>query len=125
MHNDHDGAQRRGEAAESLAARHLAAAGLRLIARNYRCRSGELDLICSDRGDLVIVEVRQRSRRDFGGPLASVGPVKQRRIHRTTEYFRLRSPQWAGHAVRFDVIAILGDPESAHELIWVKDAFRA
>jgi putative endonuclease len=117
-------AKRRGEAAERLAERHLLAAGLRVIARNYRCRAGELDLICAERGTLVVVEVRQRSGRDFGGPLASVGRLKQRRIMLTTEFFRMHSRQWTLRPVRFDVVAVLGSPDTEHELIWIKDAFR-
>lgn len=116
--------KRRGEAAERVAERHLEAAGLEVLARNYRCRTGELDLVCDERGTLVIVEVRQRSREDFGGPLASVGRLKQRRIALTTEYFRMHSRQWSLRPVRFDVVALLGSPERDHELIWIKDAFR-
>ncbi len=119
-----DLAKRRGSAAERLAEQHVAAAGLEVIARNFRCRAGELDLICCDRGTLVIVEVRQRSRRDFGGPLASVGSVKRRRIRRSTEYFRIGSRHWSERPVRFDVVAVVGVPEGAHELIWIRDAFR-
>ncbi len=117
-------ARRRGAAAERLAERHLKAAGLVVLARNYRCRAGELDLVCGERGTLVIVEVRQRSRRDFGGPLASVGRLKQRRIALTTEFFRMHSRQWTLRPVRFDVVALLGSPDCEHELIWIKDAFR-
>lgn len=116
--------KRRGEAAERLAERHLEAAGLEVLARNYRCRAGELDLICGERGTLVIVEVRQRSRQDFGGPLASVGRLKQRRIVLTTEFFRMHSRQWSSSPVRFDVVALLGSPDREHELVWIKDAFR-
>jgi putative endonuclease len=116
--------QRRGRTAERLAELHVLAAGLEVVARNFRCRAGELDLICSDGRNLIVVEVRQRSRREFGGPLASIGSLKQRRIRRTTEYFRLRSPQWADRPVRFDVVAVLGQPDAEHELIWIKDAFR-
>ncbi len=116
--------QRRGRTAERLAELHVLAAGLQVVARNFRCRAGELDLICSDGRYLVVVEVRQRSRREFGGPLASIGGPKQRRISRTTEYFRLCSQQWADRPVRFDVVAVLGEPDAEHELIWIRDAFR-
>jgi putative endonuclease len=117
-------AQRRGGAAEDLAALHVAAAGLRVIARNFRCRAGELDLVCVDRKTLVIIEVRQRSGAAFGGPLASVDLLKRRRIARTTEYFRMCSQRWADCPVRFDVIAVLGPPGGGHELTWIQDAFR-
>ena len=65
-------AQARGAAAEALAAEHLAAQGLRLIARNVRCRGGEVDLICLDRSHVVFVEVRLRTSTRFGGAAASI-----------------------------------------------------
>ena len=117
-------ARRHGGAAERLAALHVEAAGLRVIARNFRCRGGELDLVCVERGALVIIEVRQRSAGGFGGPLASIDHRKRRRIARTTEYFRMHSRRWAGCAVRFDVVAVLGPPGGHHKLTWIKDAFR-
>ena len=70
----------RGTASEQLAAEYLLAQGLVVLARNVRCRAGELDLVCLDGGVLAIVEVRQRIRIDFGGALASVTWRKQRKI---------------------------------------------
>jgi putative endonuclease len=57
----------RGAAAEALAAEFLVARGLIILERNYRCRSGEIDLIVRDRDTLVFVEVRLRSSAAFGG----------------------------------------------------------
>jgi putative endonuclease len=113
-----------GLLAERLAASHVEAQGLNIIERNFRCRGGELDLVCAAADLLVVVEVRQRKRRDFGGAIGSVTAPKRRRILRATEFFRLRTPRWRGHAVRFDLIAVQGSPEGAYELIWIKDAFR-
>jgi putative endonuclease len=73
-------AQVRGAAAEALAAEHLAAHGLRVIARNVRCRGGEVDLVCLDRSHVVFVEVRLRSNGRFGGAAESITAAKQRRV---------------------------------------------
>ena len=113
-----------GAAAEQLAARFLGSQGLTVIARNFRCRIGELDLVCDDRGTLVIVEVRQRARADFGGALHSVTAAKQRRIMRTTARFLMQGRRWRDARVRFDVIGIDGPPDERARLTWVRDAFR-
>jgi len=117
--------RQRGRAAEGLAAEYLEARGLAVLARNVRCRRGELDLVCRDGDVLVVVEVRQRCRSEFGGALASVTRHKQRKIICATRFLLCASPQWRAHRLRFDVIGVQGLPDRAPEFIWVKDAFRA
>ena len=116
---------RRGQAAEDLAADYLEARGLELIARNVRCKAGELDLVCLEGALLVIVEVRQRTRRDFGGALASVTRRKQMKILRAARFVLRSCPPLRQRRVRFDVLALQGTPEGASEIVWIKDAFRA
>jgi len=70
----------RGPAAEALAARFLSERGLDVVARNYRCRGGEIDLIARDGATLVFVEVRLRSNRAFGGAAESITATKRRRL---------------------------------------------
>ncbi len=84
----------RGAAAEQLAARYLQVRGLKILARNLRCKAGELDLVCLDGAVLAIVEVRQRGSAEYGGALGSVTWVKQRRILRTAQYFLRREKRW-------------------------------
>ena len=96
-----------------------------ILARNLRCRAGELDLVGLDDSVLAIVEVRQRERDDFGGACGSVSWHKQRKIIRATRYFWQRQSEWRAHAMRFDVIALEGLPRGVHRLVWIKDAFRA
>jgi putative endonuclease len=115
----------RGTASEHLAADYLQARGLVILARNVRCRAGELDLVCLDGGVLAIVEVRQRVSIDFGGALASVTWRKQRKIVRATQFFLQRKAEWRRHLMRFDVLAVQGVPDGAHRIVWIKDAFRA
>jgi putative endonuclease len=115
----------RGAAAEALAADYLQTQGLSVIARNLRCRAGELDLVCLDGEVLVIVEVRQRGRADFGGAAASVTRRKQRKLIRATQFHWQRRREWRARLLRFDVIALQGGPNGTSEIAWIKDAFRA
>lgn len=114
----------RGAAAEELAAQYLKVRGLIILARNLRCKAGELDLVCLEDGVLAIVEVRQRAGKEFGGALASVTRTKQRKILRAAQFFLLREKDWRNRSMRFDVLAIEGLPDGAKRIEWVKDAFR-
>jgi putative endonuclease len=114
----------RGAAAEAAAAEYLQTQGLLVLARNLRCRAGELDLVCLHEAVIVIVEVRQRTASGFGGALASVTWRKQRKLIRATEFLRQRQPAWRARALRFDVIAVQGRPDGTHEMHWIRDAFR-
>ncbi|NLR76360.1 YraN family protein [Leeia sp. IMCC25680] len=104
-----------GAKAEAEAANWLQKQGLQLLARNYRCRYGEIDLIMRDGHTLVFVEVRARSSSRFGGAAASVGPRKQQKLWLTAQHYLASQPQTP--ACRFDVLAL----EGTH-WHWVKDA---
>lgn len=116
--------RQRGTQSELLAADFLQARGLKILERNFRCKTGELDLVCLDHEVLAIIEVRQRRSQEFGGALQSVTWCKQRKIIRATRYLLQRRAGWSARAVRFDVVAVEGPP-AAQRLVWVKDAFRA
>ena len=116
---------RGGSPQKRLRRDYLAAEGLKLLARNVRCKAGEIDLVCLDGAILAVIEVRQRSRRDFGGAVASVTRAKQRKIIRATRFLLHTFPQWRGWRMRFDVLGIHGPPDGAHRFEWIKDAFRA
>jgi len=114
-----------GAAAETRAAEYLSQRGLTVMARNLRCKAGELDLVCVDGETLVIVEVRQRARGDFGGASASVTRNKRVKLLRAARFFWQRRPDWRHRIMRFDVIAITGDATGSGPIEWLKDAFRA
>jgi putative endonuclease len=114
-----------GVASEQLAARYLESRGLIVVARNQRCKLGEIDLICLDARTLVIVEVRQRRSEQFGGALASVTHWKRRKLIRATQCYLQRASEWSHLPVRFDVIAVNGIPGRNPDIIWVKSAFTA
>lgn len=108
-----------GEDKERLAAAFLTARGLRLIARNHRCRYGELDLIMADGGALVFVEVRYRADSRFGRPEQTVDTNKQRRLMAAAQHYLQTHPSTL--PCRFDVIAIgAGD-----RIQWFQNAFSA
>jgi putative endonuclease len=107
----------RGREAEERAAQHLGSCGLRIVERNFRIRGGEIDLICRDGQTLVFVEVRQRSRSDFGGAGASITAGKRRRIVLAAQHYLLGKPDCD---CRFDCVLIDGG-----QLAWLKNAFAA
>lgn len=103
-----------GQQAEERALAYLQQQGLVLLARNYRCRAGEIDLIMRQQQLLVFVEVRSRRSAAFGGAAASVGRLKQQRLWRTAEHYLLRYAR--PPACRFDLVAIDGGA-----LSWLQD----
>ncbi len=107
----------RGAQAEALAAQYLEAHGLVILARNFRTRRGEIDLVARDGDTLVFVEVRYRSRSDFGGAAASVTVRKQQRIVAASLAYlaRLRREP----PCRFD--AILLDRLEPGRIVWERD----
>lgn len=111
----------RGAEAEQQAAQFLRQRGLALLAQNYRCRYGEIDLVMRDGATLVFVEVRLRSRTDFGGAAGSIGVTKQGRLIRTAQHYltTLRTIP----PCRFDAV-LLHSPDGK-DIEWVKNAFAA
>lgn len=106
-----------GALAEAQAARFLAAQGLKILARNYRCRGGEIDLICRDGAALVFVEVRLRTHRGYGGAAESITTAKQRRIAFAARHYLAGKPL---PACRFDAVLLDGT-----HIEWIRNAFDA
>ena len=109
---------------EDIALAHLERAGLALIARNYQCRYGELDLVMRERDVVVFVEVRYRGASRFGDGVDSVGAAKRAKLVRAASAFLAEHPRLAGAACRFDVLAI-GGGEDAPSMDWRRNAFEA
>jgi len=107
----------KGTQYEDLALKFLLAQGLKLIARNYRCKCGELDLLMEEKGALVIVEVRYRKNNRYGSALESVTKTKQARIIAATKHYIMTHK--IDQPIRFDVLAITGESRPD----WVKNAF--
>ena len=114
----------RADPAEDLALSRLERQGLLLIARNYACRGGEIDLIMRDGATLVFVEVRHRTRPEFGSPEETIGIGKQRRLVLAAQHYLVRHPAWASWPMRFDVVAFSGPLDRA-EFRWIRNAITA
>ena len=112
----------RGAWAEGLALAFLRERGLQLCISNYRCRRGEIDLVMEDGQAIGFVEVRYRSRQDYGHALETVGPRKQARMLSTAMHYLQAHPYAAGRPCRFDVVSVSG-PVEAPELHWIPRAF--
>jgi putative endonuclease len=108
-----------GSDAERCAEVFLKQHRLVLLQRNYRCRSGEIDLIMRDGTTLVFVEVRMRRSTLFGGAANSITISKQQRILQTARHYlaSLRSEP----SCRFDAVLISGC--QGEQIEWIRDAF--
>ena len=101
---DRHRAQRRGVLAERLCRWHLRLRGWRIVAADWRCPSGEIDILARRGGVLAIIEVKSRS--DIASAAASVAPRQRRRIARAASAFLLMRPDLAELALRFDVMLV-------------------
>jgi len=114
-----------GRGGEALAEAYLAKRGYRLLARRFRLRNGELDLVMEDGATVVFVEVRSRRTATLGDPLESVGPLKQSRIIRAARVF-LGAARLHDRPCRFDVVSVVAPPGRFEPRIDHRiDAFRA
>ena len=115
----------RGRLWESRAAAYLEQQGLAIIARGYRCRLGELDLVCREDRQLVIVEVRARSRGALCSAIDSIDAHKRRRIVQATRHLLMRHAEWQAAPLRFDVVAYEEIDTPEPRVQWIKNAFDA
>jgi putative endonuclease len=99
--------QQLGASGEDLAAHFYRSHGYQVLARNWRVREGELDLVCRRNGEIVFVEVKTRSSTRFGTGAEAVTPAKQRRL-RTLAVMWLRTSGIRSRRLRFDVIDVDG-----------------
>jgi putative endonuclease len=96
-----------GAHGEDLAARWYDEHGYVVVARNWRCRDGELDLIAAKGSTLVFCEVKTRSSSAYGSPAAAVTPDKQARIRRLAMRW-LADSGVRSRSLRFDVACVIG-----------------
>ena len=107
-----------GNRYEERAVSYLSENGVKVIARNFRSRYGEIDIVGHDGSYYIFFEVKYRKDGAAGDPALAVDNRKQYRISRVADYFRVYRKLKDSDNVRFDVIAILGD-----EIKWYKNAF--
>lgn len=117
--------QKIGRDAEDAAAAFLQSRQLTILMRNYRCRSGEIDIVAEAAdGTIVIAEVRLRASALYGGGAASVVWRKQQRIQRAACHLLARHPALNRRALRFDVLD-LAPGDEGYRIDWIRHAFEA
>lgn len=100
----------------------LRSKGLTLCEKNYRCRSGEIDLIMRDSDTLVFVEVRLRSNHKFEQASESVDYRKQQKIIKAAQHYLMEHQLTDKLPCRFDVVALSSANSTAIE--WIPNAFQ-
>ncbi|MDO9559277.1 MAG: YraN family protein [Syntrophales bacterium] len=99
-----------GKLGESLAVVHLQKMGYQIVAQNYRCLYGEVDVVARDGDTLVFVEVKSRKSGTFGAPQEAVGLEKQKKLSRVSLHY-LQQKRLETCKARFDVIAVRMSPD--------------
>lgn len=114
----------KGRTAEDIAYKYLARQGLKLLARNYRSRRGEIDLIMSDKDIIVFIEVRSRKDSRTMNVIESIDSKKRARIIQTSQKYLQNDKDSRDNICRFDIVLVKGQLEAA-EIEWIKNAFEA
>ncbi len=118
---------RTGREGESIAERHLRAAGWTTLARRWRTRRGEVDLVVTRGGIVAFVEVKTRTPGSAGhacgDPFDAVTPHKRTRLVAAAEAFLAAHPTWAALPCRFDVIAVSLRPDADPDVVHLEEAF--
>jgi putative endonuclease len=113
--------QRFGKAGESLAVKKLASSGYAILEKNFRAKSGEVDIIAKDKETIVFVEVKSRKTNRYGNAKYSITPQKQRKISMAALTY-LKQKKLTKHKARFDVVIIHTDNNN-HRIELIKNAF--
>ncbi len=111
----------KGREGEDKAAEYLSSCSLTIVARNFRNRGGEIDIIALDGDSLVFVEVKSLPNGDIDTLASELGPRKRQKILRTAKYYLLEHPEYANFLVRFDIIAL--DVPGLEEIHHIRGAF--
>jgi len=98
-----------GRRGEDCAAAFLTDAGYRVIARNWRCPQGEIDLVVEGGGEVVFVEVKTRSGTGFGHPFEAITVAKLARLRRLAAAWCEQADAWPDR-IRIDAIAVIAEP---------------
>ncbi|MEN6545576.1 MAG: YraN family protein [Armatimonadia bacterium] len=116
-----DSPRAKGTRAENLACEHLRRQGYRILERNWTCPRGELDIIASRDGRLVITEVKSGKADAHFRPSMHINPAKQRQLWKLTEQY-LKKHRLLGTAVQLDVIEVIYEPDGSHRLEHLQSA---
>jgi putative endonuclease len=112
-----------GRYGEDLAAQHVGAAGWEVLARNWRCREGELDIVAREPdGTVVFLEVKTRRTAAFGDPAEAVSPAKARRLRVLASRWLAEHPTGSA-PLRFDVVSVVRERGAAPVVRHLRSAF--
>lgn len=111
-----------GYRGERVAAKHLRGLGLRILIQNYRCDAGEIDLIASDQGTIVFVEVKSRSTDEAQYPHEALRRPQIMHLKSAAKYF-LMERQLQARPSRFDVVSVLWPPGGTPQIEHFENAF--
>ncbi|UCE58951.1 MAG: YraN family protein [Phycisphaerales bacterium] len=112
-----------GSHGERVAVRFLKRRKCRIIARNYRCVAGEIDLIAADGQTLVFVEVKTRASGEAQDPQEAIRPGKWKRVERAARYFLMQQSN-ADCPCRFDLVTVLWPPRGSAVIEHFEDAYQ-
>ena len=111
-----------GKAGEEAALRYLKKKRYKILVRGFRLFRGEIDIIARDKNVLVFVEVKTRSRTEFGFPEEAITPAKQKQIRKIAEGFLIKN-NLEDVECRFDVLSLIKDEKTGFEIHHIKNAF--
>ncbi|HHT9136552.1 MAG TPA: YraN family protein [Candidatus Wunengus sp. YC60] len=112
-----------GTRGEQLAVKFLKKSGFKILQRNYRCKVGEIDIVCYDHGTIAFVEVKTRHTDSYGPPELSVTEAKKRQIVKVASHY-VAEKKIEGIDFRFDVVSIFYSPmKKQPEITLFKNAF--
>lgn len=112
-----------GKTGERLAADYLRKKGYSILAVNFRCRFGEIDVIAQNRKYIAFVEVKTRGAGSFVHPLEAITPAKRARIVKTAQFYLLAHPTKL--QPRFDAAAVFMHGDGAAQIEYIENAFQA
>ncbi len=107
---------------EEAAVQHLAASGSRIVARNYRTRHGEIDIIAEDADGLAFIEVKCRTSDRFGRPSQAVTKAKMRKIADVAASYLHENGPYPGNW-RYDVVEVIFTPGRPREIVVIRDVW--
>lgn len=109
-----------GQQKEQQAKLWLQRKHIQIIADNFRCKGGEIDLIGLSNDELIFFEVKYRKQNNYGHPAEFVTASKQQKLIHAAQTYLLKHPQYQNHAMRFDVITFEGEDTEPN---WIENAF--
>ena len=111
-----------GDYWEKVALKYLQTKKLKLVKQSYNCKVGEIDIIMTDNGILIFIEVKYRKNDEWVSAAEAVTKSKQRKIIKAAQLYLLQNKKYKNWNCRFDVVSIQGTKQDP-EINWIENAF--